>query len=97
MVRGTTPTLAIEFPISEEYSAEDVTELDGKFVQDKRIILEKNLQDFTLDGQALTIRLTEEETLSFRHGVQAEFQARIVIGGEVQRTVILPIRVDPIL
>ena len=61
MHRGSTPTFTFEFNIE----LTDITDLHAAFAQNEDVKLEKTLEDCEIEGNKLTLCLTEDETLSF--------------------------------
>lgn len=76
MIRGTTPTLV--FRLSIDCSA--LTILNIAFAQGGRIVLEKNLEQCSLDGNTASVTLTEEDTLLFDCNKKVEIQVRAGCG-----------------
>lgn len=77
MTRGTTPELAFQLP----FDAGALTKLSIAFEQDDVLVLEKKLEDCTVSGQQVSVRLTEEDTLAFRqNGSVLQIQLRCGIG-----------------
>lgn len=99
MRRGTTPTLKFTLP----FDAGSITALSIAFAQGGRVVLEKELKDCTIDGQAITLELTEEDTLTFDIGSDwVEIQLRVGIGSRrlasnIIRTVVSRILRDGLL
>ena len=77
MTRGTTPELTFQRP----FDAGALTKLSIAFEQDGVLVLEKKLEDCTVSGQQVSVRLTEEDTLAFRQdGSVLQIQLRCGIG-----------------
>lgn len=77
MTRGTTPELTFQLP----FDAGALTKLSIAFEQDSVLVLEKKLEDCTVSGQQVSVRLTEEDTLAFRqNGSVLQIQLRCGIG-----------------
>ena len=77
MTRGTTPELTFQLP----FDAGALTKLSSAFEQDGVLVLEKKLEDCTVSGQQVSVRLTEEDTLAFRqNGSVLQIQLRCGIG-----------------
>lgn len=77
IVRGTTPTIIITF------SQIDVSDLtDGYLVikQELQNVIEKPLTDATIDDNAVTFTLAQEETLSLSSGVQGKLMFDWLVG-----------------
>ena len=73
MIRGTTPTLAFTLPLAtDSIAAAWVT-----IAQDRKIIIDKTLDDCARDGNTLTVALTQDETLQLTSGVYCEVQVRV--------------------
>lgn len=61
MIRGTTPTHTFNLPFGVEFiKAGKVT-----YSQDGAIVLNKEIKDCALEGQTITIKLTQEDTFKF--------------------------------
>ena len=66
MIRGTTPTLQFVLP----FAANIIDVLDIAFSQQlqpyapAQIVLDKNLSDCTLDGDTISLVLSQEDTLA---------------------------------
>ena len=73
MIRGTTPTLTFTIPFDTKYLAEAFITL----AQNKKVVLEKSLADCTLDGNLMSVRLTQAETLELESGAITEIQLRV--------------------
>lgn len=86
MYRGTTPTFVIELP--QETAVSDITVAYLTFKQNGSVIIDKALEDMTLNVQdnTLEIVLTQAETLSFVSGAQVQYQLRFGIGGSYYAT-----------
>lgn len=98
MRRGTTPTLILEMP--DEISVSDLSEAILTIEQNKREIITKFLSDMTLDvdGNAMTISLTQEETLELQDSRLAEIQLKIkTVDGMVTASDVIRIAVKEIL
>ena len=76
---GTTPKHTFTFPFETDL----IQELKITYSQNKKIILEKYLDDFVIDGNTLSVTLTQEETFLFAGDVNVELQARVLtMGGD---------------
>lgn len=95
MYRGTTPTFTFQLPIE----ANTITAASITFRQAGSVNIEKTLADCTADGKALTVALTEEETLSLRAGTVTplEIQLRVGVGETRMASQIFPVSVERIL
>lgn len=72
MIRGTTPTL--RFTLPESFLNIQISALYVSMAQSGRIVIEKNIDNLILDGQIITISLTQEETLKFKSDIDVEIQ-----------------------
>jgi hypothetical protein len=53
------------------------------YKQNGKIVLEKYLEDFSANGNTLSVTLAQEETFLFVEGVNVELQARVLtMGGD---------------
>lgn len=78
MFRGTTPT----HTFSLSFDANQITKLNIAYAQNNNIVLEKTLEDCTVDGNNLIVRLNEEDTLAFKTKGNVQIQLRVGIGDE---------------
>lgn len=74
MIRGTTPTITITAAGLSEIS------IDRAYltIKQKGNVIEKELEDMAINGDVLTVTLSQEETLSFTVGVDVELQLRVL-------------------
>ena len=70
--RGTTPTYTLTF----EEDMEVMQEILVTFSQDFVIKVEKETEDITVDGDTISFRMTQAETLSLSPNVKAYVQVR---------------------
>lgn len=61
MRRGTTPTLTF----TADMDCTQIDKLDVSFAQRDEVVLSKGLADCTVNGNTITVNLTEEDTLLF--------------------------------
>lgn len=76
MYRGTTPTLKFTLP----FSCDDITLCSVAFAQGGNVVLEKRLDDCSLEGNVISVTLTEEDTLLLDCKSNVEIQLRIACG-----------------
>lgn len=74
MIRGTTPPIEINLP----NDASNYKEIVCTFKQGGKIVIEKKLSDMTVEGQKLSFRLTQEETLGLSASEYVVIQIRAV-------------------
>ena len=81
MIRGTTPTHIFEL----EISVENIADLEIAYSQNDRVLFYKRKDDCVLDGNTITLSLTQEETFMFDCSKRVvEIQIRIkTIDGKV--------------
>lgn len=81
MRRGTTPTITFTLPFD---TAGVIKDLRASFAQDNEIIIEKKIVDCTLDGNTVSVDLSQEDTLKLTHDKAVKIQVKILtIDGQV--------------
>lgn len=94
MIRGTTPTHIFTLP----FDGELITKLNIAYAQGGRIVLEKELADCHIEGNKISVTLTEDETLLFdSNKAMAEIQLRVGCGEERLASHIMHITTQRIL
>lgn len=99
MIRGTTPTLQFVLP----FAANIIDVLDIAFSQQlqpyapAQIVLDKNLSDCTLDGDTISLVLSQEDTLALSSAQDVEIQLRILSNGSALASQIIAVPVGRIL
>ena len=91
--RGSTPT--IRFKLHTDASAIDLLHIS--FAQFRKIVITRNLSDIEIDGEVISCKLTEEETLALTSNGILYVQVRAGINGDRPVTPIYQIEVLPIL
>lgn len=77
MRRGTTPTHTIKLPVeADEIKALSVTYKQEDQLHNVKIV--KRKEDCLINGDALSVALTQEETLSLDHTVPVKIQVRLM-------------------
>ena len=72
MIRGTTPKLTFKLPFSvDTLSAAYIT-----FMQGGNEVTEKNLTDCEINGDELSLKLSQDDTLSLSENVLLEMQIK---------------------
>lgn len=91
MIRGTTPTYTFDIPLD----ASLIADLRLSFAQEGTELVKKTKNDITLEGQKITVRLTQEDTLKFDHGKSTvQIQLRVLTtGGDVMTSDIMNVNV----
>jgi len=88
---GTTPKHTFTFP----FDVSKIANVKITYSQAGRIILEKYLKDCNVEGQTLTLTLTQEDTFLFMENKSVEIQARVVtLGGEVLASDVVRVLVE---
>ena len=91
MIRGTTPTYTFDIPLD----ASSIADLRLSFAQEGTELVKKTKNDVKLEGQKITIKLTQEDTLKFDHEKSAvQIQLRVLTtGGDVMTSNIMTVNV----
>ncbi len=92
MYRGTTPT----FTFSLDFSTEDIDKLNIAMAQNGEVKISKSKADCTLSRYAVSITLTEAETLALEVGTLS-MQLRVGIGTSRLASTIMTVPVENIL
>lgn len=91
MIRGTAPIHTFTLPVD----ASQVAKLRVNYAQQGQLLLVKTEQDGTLDGFKLRVKLTQEDTLTFRCNVDVEIQLDVLtVAGDPLRSKIQRVSVD---
>ena len=94
MIRGTTPTLEFIIPFNTDQLAICFITLSQKGL----VVVEKTLSNCTRDGNKLSVRLSQEETLKLQHGCVTEIQIRAkTLEGEAIASQIIQVNTQRIL
>lgn len=72
MIRGTTPTIVFKLPFDAVMLAEAWVTIS----QNEVAVIDKELKDLEVAGNALILKLTQDETLMLDHDVLVEMQVR---------------------
>ena len=86
MIRGTTPTIKLRFPIE----VSNITKIRIYFKQGSETLYVKDEDDCTFDGYDVLLRLTEDETYQLSPKKRVEITARFylstgAVGGMVPK------------
>lgn len=96
MIRLTTPTHSFVFP--ENVDPAELDWLRLTYAQNGVILFEKRLADMTIDGQTVSIALTQEETKQFSPAYpNVQVQMRVGIGEAAMATKIFNVPVADVL
>lgn len=79
MIKGTTPTHVFTLP----FDTGSVKTVQIIYAQSGAVKLTKGNKDCTLDGNKVSVKLTQEDTFLFTFGVRVDIQVRVLtIGGD---------------
>lgn len=95
MTRGTTPTCRFALPFAADTLSSRCISFAQRGVEKFSVDSERAIAD----GSAVTVTLTQEETLALEAGVDAQIQLRGIVAdtGEVIASQIVTVAVEPIL
>lgn len=94
MIRGTTPTHIFNLP----FAASTISKLRLTYAQNGDTVLEKTETDCTFDGNTVSVKLSQEESLLFEEQYKVELQLKaLTTDGETMATAIKAISVGRIL
>lgn len=94
MRQGTTPTHTFEIPMEKAM----IKSAKVVYKQGDKIILCKTANDCSIEDGKITIRLTQEETLSFQCEKNVYIQVAILTqGGDAMRSDVMRVTVDQCL
>jgi hypothetical protein len=74
MIRGTTPTHIFTLP----FDTSILKDVRITYAQSNKPIFEKNIEDCTLNGNELSVKLTQEDTLYLDHRRLVEIQLKVI-------------------
>lgn len=74
MIIGGTPLHEFELDLAE---MPNIVEVLISYTQNGRVILRKKLKDCTLEGNKLSVRLTQEDTLKFTEDHKVRIQIKL--------------------
>lgn len=85
MIRGTTPMLVFTLPFDTGLLAEAYV----TFAQKDEVVLEKSLSDCVTDGNKMTVKLTQADTLKLKAGfVDIQIRAKTTSGDALASEII---------
>jgi len=94
LIRGTTPTLEFALP----FPADQLAEAFVTISQRGAVVIDKPLTECACDGNTLTVRLMQEETLLLQCDCSSEIQIRArTVEGEAIASDIIPVTTARIL
>ena len=76
-MRGTTPTEFVHIP--DSIVATDIAQIWFTIAQDKRVIIDKTIEDGYLEDQTFAFPLSQEETLRLDEESECNAQVRILM------------------
>ena len=75
MRRGTTPTHTFSLP----FDTSEITSVRIVYAQNGRPIVVKKTKDVSKNGSAISVKLTQKDTLAFRSDCDVDIQVRILV------------------
>lgn len=94
MIKGTTPTHTFALP----FGTEAIKTIEISYAQNDAVVLTKTNDDCTFNGNDVSVKLTQEDTLSFIEGACVEVQVRVLtLGNEVLASNIMRVHCDECL
>ena len=94
MIRGTTPTHIFTIPFDTAL----IADLRISYAQCGKEVVVKTKEDATLDGQTITVKLTQEETFNFDCSKRVFVQVRVLtLGGEAVSSEVMMVSVEQCL
>lgn len=94
IIRGTTPTLEFVMP----FDVKDMPALYITFKQRGETILEKSAEDVQCNGDTITLKLTQDETLKMHTGQDSYVQIRAKSNaGDAVASDIIPLTIHRVL
>lgn len=75
MRKGTTPTHTFELPVAMVNAIKSV---EVTYSQNKQIVLQKDTWDCIIDGNVVSVTLSQLDTFKFRDDVNVEIQVRVL-------------------
>ena len=79
MKKGTTPTHTFELP---EAVVNTIRDVEITYSQNRRVILQKDMYDCTIEGNIISVTLTQADTFKFMDDVNVEIQVRVLDDAE---------------
>lgn len=77
MIRGTTPTHTFKLP----FDTSNVQNAAVIYAQNDAVLFEKQAKDCAMQGDEISVTLTQEETLKFDCHYNAQIQIRVLTTG----------------
>ena len=74
MICGTTPTHIFKIP----FDTSQLKEIRISYAQDDAVIVEKTTSDCVLEGDKITVTLSQADTLKFSHQMPVEIQLKVL-------------------
>lgn len=94
MIRGTTPTHIFTIPFDTAL----IADLRISYAQSGKEVIVKTKEEATLDGQTITVKLSQEDTFSFDCSKNVLVQVRVLtLGGEAVSSDVIVVSVEQCL
>lgn len=98
MYRGTTPTITLTVDGLSEINLRSAYLTIMQTTKEQRVVIEKTLGDMSIDGEVVSVTLSQADTLKLKANVKAEVQLRFLSqGGTAYATQITKYPVKEIL
>ncbi len=81
IVRGTTPSLIVDFSDITDCTVADITSV-AFTIRSRTAIEEFGLSDMTITGDIMSYHWTQEQTLAYRYGDVLRLDMHVVANGE---------------
>lgn len=81
LVRGTTPSLIVDFSDITDFTVADITSV-AFTIRSRTVIEEFGLSDLIISENTLTYHWTQEQTLAYKYGDILRLDMHVVANGE---------------
>lgn len=92
LVRGTTPSLIVDFSEITDFTVSDITSV-ALTIKSRTGIEEYDLADMTVTDDTLSYHWTQEQTLAYRYGDVLRLDMHVVANGERYKVYGVPERI----
>lgn len=92
IVRGTTPSLIVDFSDITDFAVSNITSV-AFTIRSRTAIEELGLSDFTVTGDTLSYHWTQEQTLAYKSGDILKLDMHVVANGERYKVYGIPERI----
>lgn len=92
LVRGTTPSLIVDFSDITDFAVADITSV-ALTIKSRTGVEEFGLSDMTVADDTLSYHWTQEQTLAYRYGDVLRLDMHVVANGERYKVYGIPERI----